>query len=309
MDEFRFSDNLEEQENSPKKKKGIDLKIVVVVVISLVAGLSVYFISNAIFGKKTTTPPPTEDVSLKTDEEIVKILYDDVTYGVGGNRNLKYLKEKSVKLENFTNYEKFYYALKYVEKDDLKDTSKVDDVSKKKIYAISNDLMKKYMKKYFGEKITYSLNSRILVTFPFEVDGLNTGELKYDVDRAGFIITFNEKKDNFSDTSVIKPYYTKLSSASINKEGQIILTENVIYTSFYQYSDNSGNKIDKYDVSLYKDYNKTMLIEKKTGITKEMIDKDLFNLDNYKNNANTITYTFNKNYNGEYYFYSSEIRD
>lgn len=307
MDEFRFSEVSEV--NNGKKKKGFDFKLIFIIIISIVVGLSVFFVSNALFGKKTTTTTtPSQEVSLDIDDNKVVTLYNYVTYGQLGTRNNKYISQKSVKLENFSNYEKFYYAMMLADKDDFKDTGKTDHTTGLKVYSISNDIVKKYMKQYFGEKVTYSTDSSITTTFGFSIDDKNTGTLNYDVERDAFLISFDSSKDTSVTNSTILPYYTELDSATNSDDG-IEIVEKIIYVTAIQQKDVNGNPIDKYDCLIYKDYNKTMLIGKKLGVSSESVKDDPITPSDYSNSSNVITYKFKKNYNGEYYFYSSEIRD
>lgn len=308
MDDFKFSDISDS--GNKNKKKGFDFKLIFIIIISIIVGLSVFFISNALFGKKaTTTTKPSQEVSLDIDDSKVVTLYNYVTYGQLGSRNSKFISQKSVKLENFSNYEKFYYALMFATKDDFKDTGKTDDNTKLKIYSISNDIVKKYMKQYFGEKVTYSTDSSIQVTFSFAIDEKNTGTLNYDVERDGYLISFSSNKDTSINNSTILPYYTELDSASTTSDGDIQIVEKIVYITAIQQKDANGNPVDKYDLLVYKDYDKTMLIGKKVNVSSESLKDDPITPSDYSNSSNTITYKFKKNYNGEYYFYSSEIRD
>lgn len=303
MSEFKFGDDIVEPSvQNSRKKRGFDFKIIIVIVVSLVVGISVFALSNSLFGKKTkTVEQPVQEESLKVDSKEVKQLYGMVTYGMNGTRAMKYLKEKSVKLENFTNYEKFYYALSFAEKENFSKTDQLDPTTQLPIYALSNSMMKKYMKLYFGDQVKYSTDSSISYSFSFDMDQYNSGTLAYDVDRDGYVIVFHEKVASSTDQGVIQPYYTKLEEAVRNSDGEIILKEKVIYVTSTQNSDGT------YSCKIYRDYNKTMLIEEKTGITEAMLAENPIDVSQYKDNANTITYTFKENYNGDYYFYSSFI--
>lgn len=307
MDDFKFSEVSEV--NDSNKKRGSNFKLIFIIIISIAVGFSVFFISNTLFGKKTTTTTSSQEVSLDIDDNRVVNLYNYVTYGQLGTRNNKYISQKSVKLENFSNYEKFYYALMLADKDDFKDTGKIDDVTKLKIYSISNDIIKKYMKQYFGEKVTYSTDSSITVTFNFSIDEKNTGMLNYDVQSDKFLISFSDNKDTSIKNNTILPYYTELDSAFTTSDGDIEIVEKIIYVNVVGQKDSNGNLIDKYDCLIYKDYEKTMLIGKKLGVSSESIVDEPITPSDYSNSSNVITYKFKKNYNGDYYFYSSEIRD
>lgn len=307
MNEFKFNESLSEESQAKAQQANYKLKMIIIIVISIIVGISVFFISNALFGKKEKKEPPVIGQNIDVEDDRIVDLYAQVTYGMRGQRYEKYIKEQSVKLENFTNYEKFYYALKYAKKEDFKDTGKTENG--KKIYTISNGLIKKYMKKYFGEQVTYSKNGSIPITFNFEIDGNNTGNLTYDLERAGYTITFISNNKNIENTQVIKPYYTTLDSASIKSDNSIEIKEKIIYTKHTVLKDASGQPIDNYNCEIYKDYDRTMLIEQRLSINKASLEQKPITPTDYEKLASTIVYTFKKNYNGDYYFYSSKIED
>lgn len=294
---------VEETSVGKKSKSKLNFKFISIIVIAIFIGISIYFVSSMIFGKNGNNRF-SRGIKLSLEDELVQELYSYVTYGINGERSIKYIKEKSVKLENFTNYEKFYYALMFATKEDFKDTG--EEIFNRKTYVISNDLVKKYMKQYFGDEVSYNLDSSLSMSFDFEMDGFNTGVLNYDKDSGGYTITFVSKSSKDSN-KVIEPYYVILDNASRESDGTIILKEKIIYISYINNKDAAGKFLDSYDISIYKDYNKTMLIERKSGYTKEMLNAKPLSPTDYKNNSNTITYKFKKNRNGEYYFYSSEI--
>lgn len=300
-DDFKFDDlgyNPQEKTTRTRRKRS-GLKFIFVIVLSLAAGVSVYFVSNTMFGKKTNSSVVIKEKELDITDEGILSLYQSVTYGALGNRYDKYLKEQQVLLQNFSNYEKFYYALQYLSLDDFVDTKEVDASNGLSIYSLSSDKVKSYMRRYFGNKITYSMDSSISLSVPFQINGNNTGVLSYDKSRASYVITFSDNLPNFSGFS---NYNSKLVRAVQKADGSIVLTEKIIYPSIQQ------EGVDLYSCFIYRDYYHTMLIEKKEGLTTAQLENEI-SVEQYLDSANTITYTFHKNTDGNYYFYSSKIRD
>lgn len=296
--DFKIGDEIEEAGASPSKKN-TKLPIIIVIVISIVIGLTVFLVSNTLFGAKKKNPDtPAVSSNVGLDDENVKILYDYVTYGVRNQRNEKFIKEQSVKLENFSNYEKFYYALQFAQVEDFANTGQIND-QKQKIYNISSSKIKTYMQRFFGNEVTYSTSSVINYPFSFRINGQNVGTLTYAVERDGFDTVFPSFSDNVVSNNVVEPYYTELVGATKKSDGSLELTEKIIYTSV--------NKRDNvYDVNVYKDYQKTMLLEQKTNLTEEALKEKPIAARDYGEKAATITYVFKLN-STNYYFYSSKI--
>ena len=85
----------------------------------------------------------------------------------------------------------------------------------------------------------------------------------------------------------------------------IIIKEKVVFTAIKQYTDDAGLAIDKYDCAVYKDFAKTNQLEMKNGVVADQLT--MLGIENYTDNASTVTYTFFKDENDEYHFLSSEI--
>ena len=134
--DFKISDDIEEV--TPKKKKNMSngMKMVIVIIVSLVAGVSVFLISNYFFGEKTEAPITSEVVSL-TDSNVQEA-YSYVTYGTLGQRFKKFVSEANVSQNSFTNQEKFAYAFMLSSKEDFIPTGNKDE-NGLNIYSISND--------------------------------------------------------------------------------------------------------------------------------------------------------------------------
>ena len=235
--------------------------------------------------------------TLDTKDENVQILYNYVTYGINNIRNDKFIKEQNTSIDSFTNYEKFYYALLFAEVDDFEETGRTDSQGNK-IYNISDAKVKNYMERFFGPNIDYSRTSEVTYTFNFSMNGKNIGTMKHNDSLSGFDTVFT-KTSVREQQNYIKPFYTKLSSASSKSDGTLEINEKIIYTD-------TKEENGLYTISIYKDYQHTMLIDSKTNITKEKLPTTEISIDEYLSNASTITYKFNSA-NQTYYFESSTI--
>ena len=305
--DFKIGDEIEDVENldengdgfKPSRKQS-NLPLIIVIVVSIIIGLVVFFISNAIFGKKETTQKEPTSQKLSLTESNVDILYNYVTSGPKNTRGDKFLKEKNVTLQSFTTEEKFYYALQFADVEDFTFTGKLDD-KKQKQYLIPNSKIKQYMQRFFGPTVTYSTNEVIKYPFSFRINGKNVGTMTYSEVDGGYITVFDSFEADVVDTDIVKPYYTALVGATKEVDGSYTLEEKVIYTKL------ETNEDKTYNISIYKDYENKSLIESKTNQTEEMLKANPISIDKYKSTASTITYKFKLNGN-VLYFYSSEIK-
>lgn len=292
----KFGDEIETKEQINEKKaikRSSSIKMLVVVI--LVIGIGVFIVSNLLFGGKKVEDNGTE---ISITDENVQILYEYVTYGVRGTRNDKFVKENYVTMNSFSNYEKFYYALQFATRGDFKDTGRVNS-NNQKIYNISDELIKKYMQLFFGSMISYSTGSEITYPFSFKVNGYNVGVMNHNDSTGGFDTVFNSVQEDIKKTSIIDPYYGSLVSAKEYNDLSLVLEEKVIFTTV---NESSGS----YNVSVYRDYEKTLLIDQFNGLSKgQLMNKDI-DASNYKEKATTIKYKFKVN-NNVYYFDSSEV--
>lgn len=290
-----------------KQEKSLMIKKIMIIGGAIFIGLFVFLITQALFGKKTVVvqPPKKTELSL-TDSRVTK-LYPYVTYGLNNTRNTKFISNKSVKLNDFTNYEKFLYALQFASATDFKETGKTETDYNLKVYALANDKVLEYMKKFFGDNVKYSKKGNIPYTFPFKVETGNTASLEYNEERDAFLTTFGNTNTESVATTLVNPYYTKLASAYVDTNTDIVLQENVIYTTLTQYKDENGNPKDQYDLKVYQDYSHTILLDERLGVTAADITTTPVDIETYVYEANTVTYRFKKSSNGNYYFYSSSI--
>ena len=314
MNDFSFNDSIEENgyDNGSNEKNKI-IKFIIVAVVSLVAGLSVYFITDALIngGKNDTVVEAPKDTEMDLSDEMITYLYDNVTYEVNGIRNDKFFKTGSVTVDDFTNEEKFYYALRYATEADFIDmtVSSTDSNNKNKeslkTYSISNDRIKEYMYNFFGDNVTYSVDSPVNIAVNFQKDGYNAGILNYDSSSDSFLVTFDSVSKSGKEMP-INPYLYEIESAvRKGEDNKIVIKEKVAFTKCTQYTNEAKENIDKYDCSIYSDFAMSNLLDSKNGVTESELTG--ISLENYKDSAATVTYTFFKDSNDEYHFLSSEI--
>lgn len=326
MNDFSFDDSIDEEENGggynddQNEKKKI-IKFLIIVVVAAIAGFSVYFITDALInGNRKPTQTVKKDMEMDLSDEMVTYLYNNVKYEVNGIRSDKFFKSGSVTADDFTTQEKMYFALRYATQSDFVNMSSTGEIilneegkeeekeattNEKSTFSISKAKIDEYMFNFFGEDVSYTTDSPVNVAVNFSVNGFNSGVMTYDATSDSFLIKFDSVSPSI-DTMAINPYLYKLDSAlREGKTDNIILKEKVVFTSTKQYTDDAGKEIDKYDCGIYKDFAKTNLLEQKTGVVKSQLS--VLGIENYKDNASTVTYTFFKDENDEYHFLSSEI--
>ena len=295
--DFKIGDDIEV--NGSRNRKGESkMIIIIIVVVSLLCGLSVFFVSNALFGKKGGDTPPMADTTVELTDENVQILYKYVTFGTRGTRNDKFLKEQNVTLDSFSNQERFYYALQFAQPEDFANTGRLNEKNQK-IYNISSTKVNTYMQRYFGNKVTYSTNSVITYPFSFRINKMNVGTLSYTVESDGYDTVFTELQEDIESDNIVEPYYTELVNATRKADGSMELAEKVIYTEVHKEN-------DLLTINIYKDYQRTMLLETRQNLTKEQLDANPVKIDDYKDKAATVIYTFKLN-GQNYYFDNSKI--
>ena len=300
--DFKISEDIQEEENSENNKGnklfGGNFNIIIIVVTAIIAFLVVFLITNAIFNPKQKKVEPVTPTSEKRSlsEDNVKVLYQYVTYGTTGIRNDKFVKNKSVRLKDFTDEEIIYYALQFAQVEDFDFTGNLDE-NKNKIYSISSRTIKKYVERFFGKNVKYSTDVTIKYPFTFSINDKNVGSLKYNDDTATFDATFTEKSEK--EEYLVEPYMGKLVEAYKDPDGGYRLIEKIIFIDLEKQDD--GN----YQVIVSKDYEHNNIIESSVDQTEEDIKK--IDIEKYIKKAGTITYTFKLNGN-VLYFDSSEIK-
>ena len=291
--DFKIGDDITED----NKKNNSVVPIIIIVVMAIIIGLIVFFISNAIFGVKEPKEEAPVSTQLSITDENVKILYQYVTYGIKGERNTKFIKEKNVTIDSFTNEEKFYYALQFAQVEDFKVTDKVDE-NNRKVYRLYHETVKEYMQRFFGGSVQYSSDISLVYPFSFRINGNNVGYIT-EVEEDGFDVVFDGLEEDIISSNIVEPYYSELVAAYKEADGTYRLEEKIIYTDVKE-------EEGIYTVNIFKDYEKTQLIETKENQTKEMLANNPINIENYKDKASTITYHFGL-FDKMLYFDSSTI--
>lgn len=287
----------QEQMNNKRIKNGI----IITLIICLVVGLGTFFLCSMLLNSNTKEKQSQgEEISIAN--ESVKILYDNVTYGVRGSRNDKFIKEQSVTLDSFTNYEKFYYALQYVLPGDLYSTNQKDQ-SGNIIYRLPTSKIDSYMKEFFGPNVKYNYENSLTYTFLFSKEGKNVGKMTYNQTNGAYDIVFGSYLDNIKNDKLVKDYYTKLYKAYILDDNTLRIEEKIIFTTLTQSSNYNG---ELYSLAIYKDNAHNNLIEQKASMNKDEIIALNLSVDNYINKAATVSYYFKVN-GTNYYFDHSTI--
>ena len=302
--DFKIGDEIENEETEPSKLKVKSrLPIIIVTIIALIVGLGVFFLSNSLFGPKNPKPQTISRQRLSLKESNVEILYSYITDCNSGKGLELFVKEPKVTLDKFTNEDKFACALQFAEPEDFEFDGKYKEneitTIKQKIYVIPESKIRKYMVRFFGNKVTYKKDEEINHLFNFQINGNNYGTLKYSNKENGYETTF----DRVNSPAIIKEiddYYTELIDAYKELDGTYTLEEKVIYPVVER------TDMDNYTLTIYKDYEHKKMIEKKSNVTKEDLKK--IDVKNYKSQAATITYKFGLNGN-VLYFESSSIKN
>ena len=179
----------------------------------------------------------------------------------------------------------------------------MDEVNEngKKTYIIKDYKIKNYMQRFFGKNVEYSREDEIKYPFSFKINGQNVGIMNYSDEYKGFITVFEGLEEDITSNNLVEPYYTMLSAAYKEVDGTYKLEEKIIYTDLEKKEDNT------YSLSIYKDYDHKMLLEKKNNLTEEDIKTKKIDIKDYQNHASTITYKFALNGN-ILYFDSSSIK-
>lgn len=296
MEEFKIGDDFDENGNVKEHK--VDKKIIILIVIgiSIVFGLLVFLVSNAIFGGHEDDTPVDTQVAL-TDEN-VQILYKYVAHKDSYGNDL-FLRENNVTIDTFKDEDKLYYALQFVQPEELIYSEKMTD-QKQKIYDLSISKIRKYLPAFFGNDINFTPIEELTYKFDFTINDLGVAKLTYNDEEEVYKVVFEKEEEN-EEEELVKPYYTELSSATKKADGTLILNEKVIYAS-------STKESDTYKINIYKDYQHTTLIEARQDVTKDDLNSNPISIEKYKDRAATITYTFKvKELNKTYYFAGSSI--
>lgn len=294
---------MDQMKTSRFDKKSLIAPIIIVILLSLAVGLIIFYISNPFFNEPQEGPYVQE---LQLTDNNVRILYKYVTSSVDGNRNDVFVMNDSITKENMPNEDKLYYALQFASPEDFVSTGKRDKENNQ-IFNISDKKIDEYMKRFFGNNITYSKVKKMDYTLSFSEEVKYVASLTYSYENKGYdtiLIKYsddeddNDKKDE-EEVIKVKPFYTKLVKANLFEDQTIELQEKVIYTKV-------SKEKDLYTIKVYGDLHYHNLIDTRNNLTESQMQNSIFNLNEYMNEASTVTYTF-KTENDKYYFYSSNV--
>lgn len=274
-------------------KKSLIAPIIIVILLAISIGLIIFYITNPIFNKPQEGPFVQE---LQLTDNNVRILYDYVSYSVDGNRNDVFVMNSSVTKDNMPSKDKLYYALQFASPEDFVSTGKRDN-DNNQIFNISDNKVDAYMKRFFGNNVTYSKVKKMDYTLNFSEEHKYVGTLTYSYDNKGYDTILNKVEED--EKEYVKPFYGKLVKASLFEDQSMELQEKVIYTKVIE-------KDDLYTIKVYGDLHYHNLIETRNNLTESQLKSSVFNMNEYVNEASTVTYTF-KTENDKYYFYSSNL--
>lgn len=276
-------------------KKSLVAPIIIVILLAVAIGLIIFYITNPLFNEPQEGPYVQE---LQLTDNNVRILYNYVSYSADGNRNDVFVMNSSVTKENMPSKDKLYYALQFASPEDFVSTGKKDD-DNNQIFNISDNKVDSYMKRFFGNSVTYSKVKKMDYTLNFSEDHKYIGTLTYSYDNKGYDTILNKIDEEDEEEEYVKPFYGKLVKASLFEDQTMELQERVIYTKVLEDD-------DLYTIKVYGDLHYHNLIETRNNLTKSQLKNSVFNMNEYMNEASTVTYTF-KTENDKYYFYGSNL--
>mgnify|MGYP003300300420 CR=1 FL=1 len=276
-------------------KKSLIAPIIIVVLLALAIGLIIFYITNPLFNEPQEGPFVQE---LQLSDNNVRILYNYVSYSVDGSRNDVFVMNSSVTKENMPSKDKLYYALQFASPEDFVSTGKRDD-DNNQIFNISDNKVDAYMKRFFGNNVTYSKVKKMDYTLNFSDEHKYVGTLTYSYDNKGYDTILNKIDEEDDEKVYVQPFYGKLVKASLFEDQTMELQEKVIYTKVLEDD-------DLYTIKVYGDLHYHNLIETRNNLTESQLKNSVFNMNEYVNEASTVTYTF-KTEDEKYYFYSSNL--
>ena len=276
-------------------KKSLIAPIIIVVLLALAIGLIIFYITNPLFNEPQEGPFVQE---LQLSDNNVRILYNYVSYSVDGSRNDVFVMNSSVTKENMPSKDKLYYALQFASPEDFVSTGKRDD-DNNQIFNNSDNKVDAYMKRFFGNNVTYSKVKKMDYTLNFSDEHKYVGTLTYSYDNKGYDTILNKIDEEDDEKVYVQPFYGKLVKASLFEDQTMELQEKVIYTKVLEDD-------DLYTIKVYGDLHYHNLIETRNNLTESQLKNSVFNMNEYVNEASTVTYTF-KTEDEKYYFYSSNL--
>lgn len=264
------------------------LRLVLICTI-LILGSSIIFSFRNSFGKENDTL--TEGENKVPDQELIDLLYNYVTYNrYSEDMRYFYVNDRLTK-DTFDDSDKVKYAFQLVNENNIENLTENS-------FTIDKDVYQSFIDTIFGKDSSFDNNKE------FEVISTNVFKnslvsVRYDLESKQYIVT---KISDYHE-SVMKPLYSKIIDAYVDDSNDTItIKEKVIFTSFDY--DANGN-ISK--IKVYKDNFHKTLIDEVDNNTNNQIEE--FNIDNYLDEAITVTYKFSLGEDSNYYFESSMIEE
>ncbi len=264
------------------------LRLVLICTI-LILGSSIIFAFRNSFGKEKDTL--TEEENKVPDQELIDLLYSYVTYNrYSEDMRYFYVNDRLTK-DMFDGYEKGKYAFQLVNENNI------DNLTENS-FTIDENVYQSLVDTIFGKDSSFDNNKE------FEVISTNVFKnslvsVRYDLESKQYIVT---KISDYHE-SVMKPLYSKIIDAYVDDSNDTItIKEKVIFTSFDY---NANGNISK--IKVYKDNFHKTLIDEVDNNTNNQIEE--FNIDNYLDEAITVTYKFSLGEDSNYYFESSMIEE
>ena len=316
--DFKIGDDIDENGAVEHHVLSNKTKIIIIAVFALIAGISVFLITNLVFGgnKEPEKPNVTKSILTKDDEDVI-FNYKMLTYGAKGIRDKKFISGIDIDNHSFSNAEKYYFALQFAVKGDFTPTDRKDDKGNM-IFTLPESSMDIYMERFFGPDVTYVKDGEISNTFKFNINGKDTGIVKFNEENDEFDVSLSETRNVNPKSDFEDDVYYFLDEATSYSDGRLVLKEKVLYTKVTPLGDNN------YEVQLFSDYDKKNSIGTLNNISNASIlnsaednnttvDADkyahlpkYFDIDEYKDQCGIITYNLKLGERG-YYFVNSKV--
>ena len=275
-----------------KKDKGYSsfvLKLMLVCTI-LILGSCIIFAITPRFMKNVLNIDNKDQLS--PEQKLINQLYGYVTYGRDLEPMYYFLKNDQLTSDTVDGLAKVRYAFQLVTEEDILD---MNDNS----FEIAGSKYQSYIEQIFGIGTNYKKDKPVTL-YVNQIYSNAIISISYNKDKDTYTVTKINGFINNQDNK-IKLFYTKLDGYNIDNENNIItIKEKVIYTE--PIYDDKGTVTT---INVYKDNRHSNIIDEIKNPNNKLIKT--FSIDNYLNDASTVTYTFKKDVNDNYYFDSSII--
>lgn len=293
--DFKFSESYDDGELKSRKRKKIrlddNMKKIITIVIFIVVMVGAFILLFRLLNKNKQVKYSKVDKNDTLIQELYKAISFDGNTGVRSD----FFVKDNVIYTDFNNDNKFYYALYNISPKDFTKTNIKD--GNNYYYSLPVSVVDQYMLSFFGQDVSYTMNTEVNLVLNTKIGDYNAGMLFYNKSTKDYRIVFDKLVEKKWE---LPKFISKLDSAYKSNKGDIKLVEKIIYLDCSVVN-------NKYKCNINRDYQGKKLIISR-DMSKEDIDK--LSVDDYSNLASTITYTFKSDpvKKGSYYFYSSEIK-